>query len=177
MRKNRYIHYGMILAGIAFLSALILAMVNDFTSVIIKENAMKVVNEARKKVLPEAKSFFEDEIIEKEGLNFIPGKNEVGETIGYVVSASENGYAGAIEFVLGISKDGKITGLDIVGHQETPGLGSKITNDDWKQLCKGRDSAYKFEKSTDAFSGATVSPESVYRGMMKVLGTFDKEVK
>ncbi|MGL5049691.1 MAG: RnfABCDGE type electron transport complex subunit G [Fusobacteriaceae bacterium] len=177
MEKNRYIHYGMILATIAFLSAFILAMVNNFTSVVIKENATKVVNEARKKVLPTAKNFFENETIEKQNLNFIPGKNDSGETVGYVVTASENGYAGAIEFVLGISKDGKITGLDIVGHQETPGLGSKITNKDWKELWIGKDSTHKFDKNTDGFSGATISPEAVYRGMMKVLSTYDKEVK
>lgn len=177
MEKNRYVHYGILLATIAFLSAFILAIVNDFTSVVIKENAMKVVNEARKKVLPEAKSFSEEETIEKQNLSFIPGKNETGETVGYVVSAAENGYAGAIKFVLGISKDGKIAGLDIVEHQETPGLGSKITGEEWKAIWIGRDLTHKFEKSADGFSGATISPEAVYRGMIKVLDTYDKEVK
>lgn len=177
MKNNRYIHYGFVLTTIAFLSALILAFVNDFTATTISENAKKVVNAARIKVLASATTFSEDEAKEASGLKFIPGKNQNGDLVGYVVSASENGYAGPIDFVLGFDKDGKITGLDIVGSQETPGLGSKIMNEDWKGLWVGRDATYKFNKGVDAFAGATISPESTYRGIIKVLEIYEKEVK
>ncbi|MBP6062919.1 MAG: RnfABCDGE type electron transport complex subunit G [Fusobacteriaceae bacterium] len=177
MEKNRYIHYGIVLTGIAFLSALILALGNDFTAATIEANAKKVVEAARIKVLPVAKTFSEEEGKEASGMKFIPGKDEAGNLVGYVVSASENGYAGAIDFVLGIDKEGKITGLDIVGSQETPGLGSKINNQDWKNLWVGRDSQYKFNKSVDAFAGATISPECTYNGIVKVLTAYEKEVK
>ena len=81
------------------------------------------------------------------------------------------------ELVQKIDKEGKITGLDIVGSQETPGLGSKINNQDWKNLWVGRDSQYKFNKSVDAFAGATISPECTYNGIVKVLTAYEKEVK
>ena len=177
MERNRYIHYGIVLTGIAFLSALILAFGNDFTSATIAANAKKVVEQARIKVLPVAKSFSEEESKEVSGMKFVPGKDEAGNLVGYVVSASENGYAGPIDFVLGIDKDGKIAGLDIVSSQETPGLGSKIMNQSWKDLWVGRDSQYQFNKSTDAFAGATISPQSTYNGIMKVLAAYEKEVK
>ena len=177
MGKNRYVHYGLVLTSIAFLSALILAVVNDMTAPIIAYNTEVAINIARKKVLPLAESFAIEEIVEKEGLEFIPGKNKESEVIGYVVLGSENGYAGAINFVLGIDKEGKMTGLDIVEHQETPGLGSKITNEDWKAHWIGKDANHKFNKTEDGFAGATISPESVHRGLVKVLNIFDKEVK
>ncbi len=177
MEKNRYIHYGLVLTGIAFFSALILATVNQLTVPLIDANANKVINIARTKVLPEAKSFVESEQKDAEGLVFIPGKNAEGQVIGYVVTASEIGYAGDIKFVLGIDKVGKITGLDIVSSQETPGLGSKIGGEEWKAIWRGRDSSYKFEKTTDAFAGATISPRAVYTGIIKVLNVYEKEVK
>ena len=149
----------------------------NFIKTKIEANAKKVVEAARIKVLPVAKTFSEEEGKEASGKKFIPGKDEAGNLVGYVVSASENGYAGAIDFVLGIDKEGKITGLDIVGSQETPGLGSKINNQDWKNLWVGRDSQYKFNKSVDAFAGATISPECTYNGIVKVLTAYEKEVK
>lgn len=177
MEKNRYVHYGIVLTVIAFLAAFILAFVNDFTAPKIAENTRKAVNQARIRVLPLASDFKEEDAKSAEGLDFIPGKNESGERVGYVVSAATNGYAGPINFVLGFDLDGKITGLAIVSSQETPGLGSKINNDSWKNLWIGRDSSHEFNKSVDAFAGATISPEAVYVRMMEVLNIFKSEVK
>lgn len=174
MEKNRYIHYGIVLTTIAFLSALILATANKITAPIIAQNAKNIVNLARIKVLPSAKTFSEEEGKTVENMLYIPGKNEAGEVVGFVVSASENGYAGPIEFVLGIGVDGKVSGLDIVGSQETPGLGSKINDDTWKKLWVGRDSHYEFNKSVDAFAGATISPAAVHKGVIRVLNVFEK---
>ena len=51
------------------------------------------------------------------------GENLVGYTIKTVV----NGYGGEIEFMTGISTEGKITGIKILNHGETPGLGANAT--------------------------------------------------
>lgn len=176
MEKNRFIHYGAVLFSIAFLSALILSVVNGFTSTVIEENARQVITAARMVVLPSADEFKEDGAVEAGGLKFIPGFKD-GELKGYVVTSAENGYAGPIEFVLGFDTTGKIMGLDIIGTQETPGLGSKITGPEWKAQWNGRDKDYVFSKSVDAFTGATISPEAVYTGIMKVLKIYDSEVK
>ncbi|MDU1910333.1 RnfABCDGE type electron transport complex subunit G [Fusobacterium sp.] len=175
--KNRFVNYGAVLLIIAAVSAGILAMVNDFTKTVIRDNEIAAVNSARKNVLSSAETFKEAEVINAGGLEFIPGFNTAGELTGYVVSVSENGYAGAINFVLGIEKDGKIAGLDIIGSQETPGLGAKIMDKPWQAIWAGRDSSYVFNKSTDAFAGATISPTAVYTGMMRALTVYDKEVR
>ncbi len=177
MQKNRYVNYGLVLLAIAFISALILAVVNFATVPVIAANEKKSVELARKKVLPEAKTFDEAATVKAKDLDFIPAKNDAGEIVGYVVSAAEGGYAGPINFVVGIGKDGKLTGLDIISHQETPGLGAKIVNDSWKQLWIGRDVNYEFNKSVDAFAGATITPKAVYTGVKKVLETYNSEVK
>ena len=84
MEKNRYIHYGIVLTGIAFLSALILALGNDFTAATIEANAKKVVEAARIKVLPVAKTFSEEEGKEASGMKFIPGKDEAGKNVSLI---------------------------------------------------------------------------------------------
>lgn len=175
--KNRFVHYGAVLLIIAAVSAGILAVVNELTRTVIEENEIAAVNSARQNVLSSAENFKEGEAIKAGGLEFIPGFNKDGELTGYVVSVTENGYAGAINFVLGIEKDGKIAGLDIIGSQETPGLGARIMDKPWQAIWAGRDSSYVFNKSTDAFAGATISPTAVYTGMMKALAVYDKEVR
>lgn len=48
--ENRYIHFGIVLGLIAAISAGLLGGVNGFTSKVIAENTLKIVNEARKQV-------------------------------------------------------------------------------------------------------------------------------
>lgn len=174
--ENRYIHFGLVLGVIAAVSAGILGGVNGFTSKVISANAIKVVNEARREVLPIAVDFKQDDKKEFEGIEYIPGVNESGEVVGYVASVTSPGYGGDIKFVLGIDNDAKITGLNVVSNSETPGLGAKITNPEWLELWKGRNSSYEFDKATDAFAGATISPRAVYTGTMKALKIFEAEV-
>ena len=175
--KNRYVHYGAVLLIIAAVSAGILAVVNEFTKTVIRDNEIAAVNLARKNVLSSAETFKEEESVKADGLEFIPGFNAAGELTGYVVSVAQGGYAADINFVLGIEKDGKIAGLDIIGSQETPGLGARIMEKPWQAIWVGRDSSYVFNKSTDAFAGATISPTAVYTGMMRALTVYDKEVR
>ena len=174
--ENRYIHFGIVLGLIAAISAGLLGGVNGFTSKVIADNTLKIVNEARKQVLPTAASFKEDEAKEAEGIQYIPGFNEAGEVVGYVASVAEPGYGGDINFVVGIDNDAKITGLNVVTSSETPGLGAKINEKDWQDHWIGKDATYEFNKSVDAFAGATISPSAVYRGVIRALNTYQNEV-
>lgn len=174
--ENKYIHFGLVLGVIAAVSAGILGGVNSFTSKVIEENSLKIVNEARREVLPIAVDFKQDEAKDVDGIQFIPGINEEGNIVGYVASVSSPGYGGDINFVLGIDKDAKITGLNVVSNSETPGLGAKITGKEWQNQWIGRDDTYEFNKATDAFAGATISPKAVYTGIIKALNAYKAEV-
>jgi len=144
--ENRYIHFGIVLGLIAAISAGILGGVNDFTSKVIAENTKKIVNAARIEVLPEAADFKEEEAKEVEGIQYIPGFNAAGEIVGYVASVTEPGYGGDINFVVGINN--------------------------WI----GKDATYEFNKSVDAFAGATISPKAVYTGVKRALNTYQNGV-
>ncbi len=177
MKNNRFIHYGFVLTLIAVISAGILSVVNSATSKVIKENEMKAVNAARRMVLPRAVSFDENGAMEVDGLKYIPGNAKNGKLAGYVVTVSQPGYAANIDFVLGFDRRGRVTGLNIIGSQETPGLGSKILDHEWQKKAIGRDASYEFNKSADGFAGATISPEAVYTGIKRALTSFKNGVK
>lgn len=179
--KNKFVHYGFVLLFVAAFSAGLLGLVNSFTDPIIKENKIKAVNLARKQVLPTANDFKPDNGVKQDNMDFIPGYNEAGDVVGYVTTVASPGYAGDIVFVMGITKEGKVSGINIISSQETPGLGAKISGKPWQDHWKGRNLDYKFNKSVfnvvknhegDAFAGATISPRGVYTGIIKALNAY-----
>ena len=81
-----------------------------------------------------------------------------GET-GFVIEAATRGYAGDIVMLIGVSKDGKVTGLTIRDMQETAGLGLSAMWDDQflAQFLNTSGGVAIGTAGEDAFSGATGS--------------------
>ena len=77
--------------------------------------------------------------------------------IGFVVETVTYGYAGEITMLVGVNKDGKVTGLVVSEAHETPGLGNNALTDH-VFLAQFLNKSGSFEVGTsgaDAFSGAT----------------------
>lgn len=81
-----------------------------------------------------------------------------GET-GFVIETVTRGYAGDITMLIGVSSDGKVTGLTIRDMQETAGLGMSAMWD-WEflaQFLNTEGGVAIGSPNEDAFSGATGS--------------------
>ena len=79
-----------------------------------------------------------------------------GET-GYVVNTVTYGYAGNITMLIGVSNEGKVTGLQVREMQETFGLGAEALTD-WEFLAQFLNTTGNVAIATsgaDAFSSAT----------------------
>ena len=87
---------------------------------------------------------------------------------------ARDGYAGAIRVLIGIEYDGTITGVRILEHRETPGLGDKIVSSrsDWVYQFDGRslgdprleEWAIKRDGGEfDQLTGASVTPRAVIK--------------
>ncbi|MCA1927205.1 MAG: RnfABCDGE type electron transport complex subunit G [Calditerrivibrio sp.] len=79
---------------------------------------------------------------------------------------SSKGYSGDIDVLVGVETNNRIYGIEILRHAETPGLGSKIETDKFKQSFKGLTASDKIAVKKDGgiidqFSGATISPRAV----------------
>jgi len=98
---------------------------------------------------------------------FYVGKKD-GKVVGRAVKVkTQAGYSGAIETMLGIAPDGKITGIYILKHAETPGLGAKIVEKSFtdqfvsRSLAKFKIRVKKDGGDIDQITGATISPRAV----------------
>ena len=98
------------------------------------------------------------------------------DIIGIAFEASSSaGYSGDIDLMVGVDPDGVITGVEVISHTETPGLGSKITESRFLELFPGRDlgnthwAVKKDGGDIDQITGATISPravvEAIYAGL------------
>ena len=96
-----------------------------------------------------------------------------GQQAGWVIKAGGQGYADKIELLLGVDPSAeKITGMFVLEQKETPGLGNKITFDDWRsqfigvktaeplKVVKGKGAADPAH-AIDAITGATISSVAV----------------
>jgi electron transport complex protein RnfG len=73
--------------------------------------------------------------------------------------------------MVGVDAGGTVVGLEILTHAETPGLGDKITHDEFKGQFKGKKlegSDWRVKKDGgdfDQITGATISPRAVVKAV------------
>ena len=88
---------------------------------------------------------------------------------GYVVQTTFSGAQGNITMVVGVSPDYKCTGISIISHAETSGLGANAASTseigvNWRAQFVGQDKSMAITKaggSIDALTGATITSRSV----------------
>ena len=89
-----------------------------------------------------------------------------------------DGYSGNIYIMVGIQPDGTVSGIEILSHAETPGLGDKIAFDWFRDQFKGRtldNTDWRVKKDGgefDQLTGATISPRAVVGAVRKGLEFF-----
>ena len=97
-----------------------------------------------------------------------------------------DGYSGPIRILVGVDRNGVLLGTRVIAHKETPGLGDKIEKEksDWilgftgKSLTDPKLDRWKVKKDGgdfDQFTGATVTPRAVVKGVRRVLLYFDQQ--
>lgn len=85
---------------------------------------------------------------------------------GYVIESTAYGYNGDVDLMVGVSNEGKVTGLVVENMQETRGLGAKALTDVpflAQFLLTGGDA--EVGSNIDALTGATVSSKAVTKAV------------
>ena len=150
----------LVLTVLSLVVAFALGFVYQITLPIIEESEKEAVEAAMEKVL-DADSF---EPAAFDGSVYIGRKG--GEHVGYAVTVAPAGYGGEISMLVGIDAVGRVTGVVILSHSETPGLGSKVTGESWlSEQFVGTDGKGTVGNGVDAISGATISSKAVTAGV------------
>lgn len=163
---------------ICLVSTTLLAGTNMLTADKIAENLVKTETESRSLVLPAAKTYGEVQTLEN-GVTYCEGIDNLGTTAGYVFTTSAKGYGGAVGVMVGIDKDGVITGVEILSHNETPGLGANAVKPDFKNRFLGKSGELTVNKTSgdgqnvQAITAATITSKAVVNAVNMATDAFE----
>lgn len=176
---------GVILFVICAIAACILGVTNNITAPVIEERNIQANNESRKEVLQQAEEFVEIKDVKDDLIEEVYQGKKVNEVVGYTIKATPKGYGGKIEVMVGISNDGKISGVKVGNNSETPGLGSKSKDEPFKGQYTGKSTKTPLnvvkgnasnENDIVAISGATITSKAVTAGVNAAMDLFEKNL-
>ena len=171
------------LTVIALVVAALLGLVNSITAGKIAEIDAENTRIAMSAVVPEGSEFTDkleisDDVAAAAAaqggkLTELYGVKNAGADAGYVMKIAASGSQGTIVMMVGVDANKAITGISVVSHAETSGIGTKVCgnmpNDDGVPVLDqfvGMSGAgtLKVGKTVTPISGATVSTKGVTKG-------------
>ncbi|WP_206485269.1 electron transport complex subunit RsxG [Thalassotalea sp. G2M2-11] len=101
-----------------------------------------------------------------------------------ITATAPDGYNGNIELLVAVNYDGSVSGVRVIKHQETPGLGDKVElrKNDWilsfsgKKILGEQDNRWAVAKDGgmfDQFTGATITPRAVVNAVKRTVNYFN----
>ncbi|MDH3852733.1 MAG: RnfABCDGE type electron transport complex subunit G [Deltaproteobacteria bacterium] len=175
-----------VLLVICTTSGVVLSYVNEATKAPREYQYIKFVQEPSIKAVL---SDYDNDPV-KERIKLAVGEDEEGNPIEIVVfpakkggatqaiaySAAAKGYHDLIEVMVGVGPEGKLTGISIMTHTETPGLGARIVEPEFTDQFAGLDlETTKLSAEggkVDTLSGATFSTVGVITAVGAALEQF-----
>jgi len=154
-----------VLTVICVVSAGALAFVYEATREPIAEQIRQEKLRAIQAVLPEYDNQPDTDVMEAGGRTFYVGR-KAGKWVAVAFQVAAKGFGGDIGLMLGVDREGKVTGVRVLTHKETPGLGAKIEQawflEQFAGRGLGRDLALKRDGGEiDQITGATISSRAV----------------
>ncbi len=200
--KSTLIKDAIILFVITLIAGCALGFSHELTKKPIVDAEQEAKQKAYQSVFKDAKTFDEDTTItdkvnasedflkenELTGAKIkevLVAKDSEGTAIGYVISfLATEGYGGEISLSMGMTKEGEITGLEVLSASETAGLGAKCKESEFKNQFAGinadsieytKDGA-KADNEIDAISGATITTKAVTKGVNAAIGFLKQDI-
>lgn len=186
MNNKSSLKFGIVLLLIAAGCGLGLGYVSEVTKEPIAIQAKKAIDEANKAILPEATEFADKTGVTLTGTISAVTEGKSGADVkGYTITVSPKGYAGPVKTMVGITADGKVSGIKILEHAETPGLGALAPEPKFSGQYAGKPAkelvvvkaAPSGDNQIEAITGATITSKAVTTGVNEAIKFFDSNLK
>ena len=180
------------LTVISLIVAALLGLVNNITKDKIAEIDAENTRIAMSAVVPEGSEFTDKLEISEDmaaaaadqggKLMELYGVTNGGAEAGYVMKISASGSQGTITMMVGVDANKAITGISVVSHSETSGIGTKVVGNEPNadgvpvlDQFMGMSGAGSLEvgKTVTAISGATVSTKGITMGANAALAVVE----
>ena len=167
MKDNKILKLALILFLVCAITAGVLGGVHEITKDRIAAYEQQKRANAFAKVLPA--SGYTEVDFDKAASPNVTGISKADGGEGWVVESTFSGAQGSITMAVGVGTDNKCTGISIISHSETSGLGANAASTakvgvDFRAQFVGQDDTCALTKSggeIDALTGATITSRSV----------------
>lgn len=181
---DKIIKPGIALFVICVVAATLLGFAYDTTREPIAIQQEKTRNSAMREVLPEATDFKDLSLSSDEVVSVYEGTKD-GAVIGYAITTNPKGYGGEVNILTGIdAEDDSITGISILSHNETPGLGANAEKPAFKDQYIGKGGNLVVVKSVpskddeiEAMTSATITTKAVTKGVNASTDFYNTTIK
>ena len=181
--KSSFKNMSLCLLAICLVCSALLAGVYALTAEPIAAAAAAKNEAAIKEVLPETAVTIEEErTVDFEGASYSYNLayDELGNTVGCAINVAPVGFGGPIVIKVGFDVNGCICNTKVLSQAETPGLGTKMCDQDNALLSsiQGRNSwevEFKVKKDggeLDALTAATISSRAYYNAVARAYQAF-----
>ena len=187
--KPRTLTHGVILGSFCLGFGLVLALTDRLTTDDITARALEDRQNSLSQVIPDSShdnNPVTDTIVMTDARSreiTVYRARKQGKVTGVAYEIYGIGYAGEIKLMMGIDAAGRLLGVRVLAHKETPGLGDKIEEKkgDWilrfTGLSLGNPPAERWKVKKDGgqfdqFAGATITPRGILRAIRSGLEFF-----
>lgn len=161
-----------VLVSICLVVTAALAATFGVADPVIKANAIKKATETRKELLSKADKFtkYDGKLWKsQDGKAHVEDAYVADNKAGVVMTVVTKSFGGDLTEMIGIGKDGKITGVKVTNASDTPGLGTKAQAEGHLVQYIGLTEIYeiscKDDKQVKHITGATISSNAVHYGV------------
>jgi Na+-translocating ferredoxin:NAD+ oxidoreductase subunit G len=183
-----------VLTVISACSALVLSYANQSTKPQREYQLLKYVQEPSIQAVLSGLQYTNDPIMDRVVLEMgtndkgnpitktiFPAKKE-GTLLAVAYDSTATGYNESVDIMVGVNMEGALTGVSVMTHSETPGLGARIQEAAFTNKFKNLELSPSLQLSAqggriDAISGATVSSRAVVTAVRDALEFFTKVKK
>jgi Na+-translocating ferredoxin:NAD+ oxidoreductase subunit G len=180
---STFLNMLLVLTSIALLSAFLLGLTYTQTAERIEQVRIENQRRAVAAVVPDfdnnplSESYTLKEMPEIEFYPATRGGERVGTA---VLSYTNEGYSGLITMMVGFLPDGSISGVRVLSHSETPGLGARMTEEDFLDQFQGldpSDGSVRLDRDggeIDAITAATITSRASTDAVRRAYEAFQK---
>ena len=166
MKNKEIIIPAAALTLICLVATLLLSLTNHVTKGQIANVQKAQADQARMLVCPDAASF--EEAPEYADAEVYKALDADGNLIGYAVTTSGKSYGGTIDVMTGFGAGMKVTGVQILNIEDTPGLGMNAKKEAFRDQFIGKSAGELMASKTasqdsevQAITGATITSNAV----------------
>jgi len=189
--RNSFVKSALSLGLVAILGTTLLSAVDLATEERIAQQERRVVLEQLARIIPPDRydNALQDDWYAFSDETSFPGGQRVvayrarrqGQPVAVILRfAAMDGYSGPIGLLAGIEADGRLAGVRVTSHRETPGLGDGIEAEksDWIRAFDGKSlgapplaewTVRRDGGAFDQFTGATITPLAVVKAVRRAL--------